>query len=253
MQPFAGKTALVTGASRGIGRAVSELFAAEGARVITAARTRQALGELVAELPGEGHRALELDVADPAAIERALAAIGRVDFLISNAGIAESKPFDKSDDAMFERLFQVNTMASVRLCRLLLPAMIREGFGRVVIVASNAALSGYGYSSAYCASKHAVVGWMRAVALEIAKTGVTINAVCPGWVETDMARDAVRRIAEKTGRSEEQAQSVLSAMSPQNRMLQPEEVAHLVAMLCRDEARSIHGQALVIDGGQLLR
>lgn len=251
--PLAGRTALVTGASRGIGRAVAERLARDGAAIVASARTTSALEALVAELPGTGHRVLPMDVGDAASIERALDDAGAIDLLVSNAGIAESKPYDRTDDATFLRLFEVNALASARLARRLVPGMVARGFGRVVVVASNAGLSGYAYTSAYCASKHAVVGWMRAVAHEIARTAVTVNAVCPGWVDTDMASDAIARIAQKTGRSADDARATLAAMSPQQRMVTPAEVAHLVASLCHDDARSIHGQALALDGGQLMR
>jgi NAD(P)-dependent dehydrogenase (short-subunit alcohol dehydrogenase family) len=131
--------------------------------------------------------------------------------------------------------------------------MIEKGFGRVVNIASNAGVSGYGYTSAYCASKHAVVGFTRALAMDLAKTAVTINSVCPGWVDTDMVVEAVTRIAGKTGRSDEEARSSLATMTPQGRIIAPSEVAHLVASLCAEEARGIHGQAIVIDGGQILK
>jgi NAD(P)-dependent dehydrogenase (short-subunit alcohol dehydrogenase family) len=232
--PLAGRTALVTGASRGIGRAIAERLARDGAIIVAAARSKDALESLVASLPGAGHRAVTMDVADAASIERALDEVGPIDLLVSNAGIAESKPYDRTDDATFLRLFEVNALATARLARRLVPGMVARGFGRVVVVASNAGLSGYSYTSAYCASKHAVVGWMRAVAHELARTPVTVNAVCPGWVDTDMAGDAVSRIA-------------------QNRMITPGEVAHLVATLCHEDARGVHGQALVLDGGQLMR
>ncbi len=251
--PLAGKRALVTGASRGIGLAVCRHLAAAGASVLASARTEAALLALVAELPGVGHRALTMDLGDAASIEAALSLVGDVDILISNAGIAESKPYDRTDDALFLRLFEVNALATARLARVLMPKMVARGFGRVVVVASNAGLSGYSYSSAYCASKHAVVGWMRAVAHEVARTPVTVNAVCPGWVDTDMAGDAVSRIVGKTGRSEADARATLAAMSPQNRMVTAEEVAFLVGSLCHEHARSIHGQALAMDGGQLMR
>ncbi|MBM4358498.1 MAG: SDR family oxidoreductase [Deltaproteobacteria bacterium] len=252
-EPLAGRTALVTGASRGIGRAVAERLAQDGARIVASARSVAALEEVVRSLPGAGHVALPMDVGDAASIESALAGLLDVDILVSNAGIAESKPFDRTDDATFLRLFEVNALATARLARVLIPRMVARGFGRVVVVASNAGLSGYAYTSAYCASKHAVVGWMRAVAHEIARTPVTVNAVCPGWVDTDMAGEAVSRIAVKTGRSAEDARSTLAAMSPQHRLVAPEEVAHLVASLCHEHARSIHGQALAQDGGQLMR
>ena len=252
-----GRCGLITGASRGIGRAIAERLAAEGATVVAAARSEQAIAELVASLPGEGHLAVAMDVGEPSSIARGLAEIeqrvGRVDMLIANAGIAQSAPYDRVDDASFMQLMNVNLMGVVRLSRVLIPAMIQSGWGRVVVVASNAGLTAYPYASAYCASKHAVIGWMRTVALEIARTAVTINAVCPGWVETQMASEAAKRIAEKTGQSVDQARAGLENMSPQQRMVQPREVAHLVAMLCGEQARGIHGQALPIDGGQVLR
>jgi NAD(P)-dependent dehydrogenase (short-subunit alcohol dehydrogenase family) len=198
-----------------------------------------------------------MDVADGAAIERGLSQLaerfGHVDILINNAGIAESKPYHRSDDEMFSRMMAVNALAVMRLCRALLPPMVARGWGRSVIVASNAGLSGYAYSSAYCASKHAVLGLMRAIALEIARSEVTINAVCPGWVDTDMAKEAVDRIADKTSKSSADARKALERMSPQGRMVQPAEVASLVAYLCMQQARSVHGQALVMDGGAMMR
>jgi NAD(P)-dependent dehydrogenase (short-subunit alcohol dehydrogenase family) len=251
------RTALVTGASRGIGRAVALRLAGEGARVVLAARDGAALEGVRAELPGSDHVVVRMDLADAGATAAALAEVreraGRVDVLVANAGIAESKPYHRTDDATWERIMAVNATAVMRLCRELVPPMVEAGFGRVVVVASNAAVTGYAYSSAYCASKHAVLGYLRAVALEIARTPVTINAVCPGWVDTQMASDAVANIAAKTGKSAAEAKGALERMSPQGRMVQPEEVAALCAMLVRDEARSIHGQAIALDGGQVMR
>jgi NAD(P)-dependent dehydrogenase (short-subunit alcohol dehydrogenase family) len=256
-KPLRERTALVTGGSRGIGRTIAEHLAVSGARVVVTSRKLSALDEVAAALPGEGHLAVAMDLADADAtatgIETILERTGGVDILIANAGIAESKPYRNTDDAMWERMMAVNATGVMRLCRALLPRMAKAGWGRAVIVASNAGLTGYAYSSAYCASKHAVLGYMRAVALEIAKTPVTINAVCPGWVDTDMAREAVQRIADTTGKSAEEARSALERMSPQRRWVEPEEVAAVVAMLCSHEARSIHGQALAIDGGQTMR
>jgi NAD(P)-dependent dehydrogenase (short-subunit alcohol dehydrogenase family) len=250
---------LVTGASRGIGRSIAERLARDGARLVLASRSSAALEELAAALPGSErqHLAMALDVGDAASVaamvdeleQRAL----RIDVLVNNAGIAESKPYHRTDDELWERTMAVNATGVFRLCRALLPPMVEAGWGRCVIVASNAGLTGYGYSSAYCASKHAVIGMMRAVALEIARSPVTINAVCPGWVDTEMARGAVQRIADKTGRSYDEAQASLVSMSPQRRMVQPEEVAQLVAALCDDGAASIHGQAIPIDGGQVMK
>ncbi|MBW2454624.1 MAG: SDR family oxidoreductase [Deltaproteobacteria bacterium] len=257
-QPLRGRTALVSGASRGIGRAIAEQLAAAGAQVVVTSRSREALAEVVAALPGtdRGHRAVTMDVGDAQSADQALTevaqAVGTVDVLVANAGIAASRPFHQTDDALWERLMNVNALGAFRLCRALIPGMADAGWGRVVIVASNAGLTGLSYSSAYCASKHAVIGMMRAVALEIARSGVTINAVCPGWVDTEMAAAAASRIANKTGRSVAEARETLAAMSPQGRMVSPTDVAHLVATLCHDSSQSIHGQALAIDGGQVM-
>jgi len=248
-----GKLALVTGGGRGIGAAIARRLAADGARVVVTGRSERELDGIAGELGGV---ALRCDLADRADTDRMLAQLrdlGRVDVLVNNAGIAESAPLEKTDDAMWDRLLELNATAPYRLCRALAPAMVAAGWGRIVNLASNAGVSGYGYTSAYCASKHAMVGFTRALAVDLARTGVTINAVCPGWVETKMAHDAVARIVAKTGRSEADARGTLEAMSPQHRMIQPEEVAHVVAMLCEPDARGVHGQAILIDGGQVLK
>jgi 3-hydroxybutyrate dehydrogenase len=251
--PLSGRSALVTGGSRGIGLAVAERLAADGAAVCLAARGADTLAAAVTTLPGKGHRFVVMDAGDAASVDRALGEVGAVDVLVPCAGVAASEPYHRTDDELWDRMLRVNATGVFRLCRALVPGMVKAGWGRVVIVASNAGLSGYAYTSAYCASKHAVIGMMRAIALEIARSPVTINAVCPGWTETKMADDAIARIAAKTGRSLEEARRSLESMSPQARMVTPVEVAHAVAMLCRDEARGIHGQALAIDGGQVMR
>jgi 3-hydroxybutyrate dehydrogenase len=198
-----------------------------------------------------------MDAADRksvrAAIEATIEKVGGVDVLVNNAGFAESAPFDRTPDELWDRLFEVNVTSAFLLTRALVPSMIKRGFGRVINIASNAGLSGYAYTMAYCASKHAMVGMTRALALEIATTGVTVNAVCPGWTRTRMAEEAASRIAKKTGRAEEAAQKALSDMSPQRRLIEPDEVAHVVATLCAPEARGIHGQAIPIDGGQVMK
>ncbi|WP_437679819.1 SDR family NAD(P)-dependent oxidoreductase [Sorangium sp. So ce131] len=247
---LAGRIALVTGGGRGIGRAIAERLARDGARVAVAGRTRAEIEETAAAVGGF---AVELDVGDRAAIAAAAERLGPVDVLVNNAGIAESAPFDRTTDAMWDRMLAVNATGAFALCRALIPPMIARGFGRVVNVASSAGLVGCAYTTAYCASKHAMVGMTRAIAAEIARTAVTINCVCPGWVNTKMADDAVARIAEKTGRGEDAARRSLEAMSPQGRMVEPEEVALVVSMLCSDEARGIHGQAISVDGGQVMR
>ncbi|MCC6526588.1 MAG: SDR family oxidoreductase [Polyangiaceae bacterium] len=251
---FDGRTALVTGAGRGIGRAVARRLAERGAHVVLVARTTADLERVAEELGPTRTTVLPMDVGKASSVTEALGRLERrVDILVSNAGLAASLPFERTDDAVFEELMAVNALGAFRLCRALIPRMIEADYGRVVLVASNAGLAGYAYSSAYCASKHALLGMMRAVALEIARTPVTLNAVCPGWVETEMADRAIARIAETTGRSPEQARRTLENMSPKRRMVEPDEVAHLVVCLCAEAARGIHGQAVALDGGQTMR
>ena len=214
-------------------------------------RTQKDLEAIANEIGG---RWLVADLGDRASTDRMLAQIGgRVDVLVNNAGVAESAPLEKTSDELYDRVVELDATSPFRITRSLVPAMIAAGWGRVVNIASNAGVSGYGYTAAYCAAKHAMVGWTRALAIDLARTGVTINALCPGWVKTNMAEEAVARIVAKTGRSAEQARASLEGMSPQKRMIEPEEVAHTALMLCADAARGIHGQTIVIDGGAILK
>jgi NAD(P)-dependent dehydrogenase (short-subunit alcohol dehydrogenase family) len=251
MQQLAGKLALVTGGGRGIGAACARSLAAAGARVVVCGRSQADLDGVAKEIDGV---AIVCDIADRGATDRMLGALpGRVDVLVNNAGIAESAALDKTSDELWDRILELDATAPFRLVRGLVPAMVKAGWGRVVNIASNAGVSGYGYSAAYCAAKHAMVGFTRALAIDLARTGVTINALCPGWVHTKMSEEAIARIAAKTGRSADEARKTLEAMSPQKRMIEPDEVAYAAVTLCADAARGIHGQTIVIDGGAILK
>jgi 3-hydroxybutyrate dehydrogenase len=251
---LAGKTALVTGGGRGIGRAIADRLASEGARVIVTGRTETEIDDTAKVLGGV---AIRMDAADRASVRAAIDTLKMrsedVDVLVNNAGFAESVSYDRTDDELWDRLLEVNVTSAFALSRALIPGMIERGFGRVINIASNAGLTGYAYSVAYCASKHAMVGMTRALAVEIAKSAVTVNAVCPGWTRTKMGDEAVERIAKKTGRSLESAKKALENMSPQQRFTEPDEVAHVVAMLCAPGGRSIHGQTIAVDGGQVMK
>jgi NAD(P)-dependent dehydrogenase (short-subunit alcohol dehydrogenase family) len=253
MSTLAGKLALVTGGGRGIGAACARALADAGAQVVVCGRTREALDDIARATGGTAVSCDLGDRADTGRLVARLGELGRVDILVNNAGIAESASLERTTDAMWDRILELDATAPFRLTRALVPAMVAAGWGRVVNIASNAGVSGYAYTAAYCAAKHAMVGWTRALAIDLAKTGVTINAVCPGWVRTQMSDAAVARIAAKTGRDEHAARATLEAQSPQRRMIEPEEVAHALLALCADAARGIHGQTLVIDGGAILK
>src|SRR3954470_22348022 len=247
---LAGKLALVTGGGRGIGAAIARTLAGAGARVVVCGRNKPDLDAVAKEITGV---AIRLDLTDRAATDQVLASVGHVDVLVNNAGAAESASLEKTTDELWDRIIEIDATAPFRVTRALVPGMIKSGWGRVINIASNAGASGHGYTAAYRAAKHAMGGVTRAPAIDLARTGVTINALCPGWVETQMVEEAVTRIAAKTGRSEDEARTSLAAMSPQRRMITPDEVAHAALMLCGEGARGIHGQTLVIDGGAVLK
>jgi NAD(P)-dependent dehydrogenase (short-subunit alcohol dehydrogenase family) len=251
MDALKGKHAVVTGASRGIGLAIARKLLAEGARVTLMARDAAALEAAAAELGGEVAWQV-VDVADQASVEEAFARAGAADILVNNAGQAASSPFLKTDAALWQRMLDVNLTGAYHCIQAALPGMLDAGWGRIVNVASTAGLTGYRYVAAYCAAKHGLVGLTRALALELAMKGITVNAVCPGYTETDIVQEAVANIVRKTGRSAEQARAELAAGNPQGRLVQPDEVAHAVAMLCMPAAAAMNGQAIAVAGGEVM-
>lgn len=244
--------ALVTGGGRGIGRAAAAALTQAGATVTVLGRNKATLDEAVAA--GHATSAVTADVADAGSITAAIAeAAARqpIDILIANAGAAASAPFGRSDAALFQRMMDVNFMGVVHAAHAVLPGMLARRSGRIVAVASTAGLKGYAYVTAYSAAKHAVIGLVRSLALETAKSGVTVNAVCPGFTETDLLEGSIENIIAKTGRSREQAIAELSKHNPQGRLVAPSEVADAVLWLCGEGAGAITGQAIAVAGGEV--
>ncbi len=254
---LSGKHALVTGGARGIGAAVTRALLAHGARVTMLGRSPAPGGE--GDLSTERRPELgyvRADVTEPGsllpAFDAARERFGRVDILVNNAGQGRSAPFVKTGYRLWRDMMQVNLDGTFHCIHAVLPAMLEAGWGRIVNIASTAGLIGYSYVSAYCAAKHAVIGLTRALALEVASKGVTVNSVCPGFTETDMLQDTVAAIVAKTGRTEAEARAELTARNPQKRMVQPEEVANAVAWLCLPGSEAVTGQSIAVAGGEVM-
>jgi 3-hydroxybutyrate dehydrogenase len=244
--------ALVTGGGRGIGRETAASLSRAGATVTVLGRNGKALEDVVAS--GAAQFAVVADVADQAALNSAISIAAErqpIDILVANAGAAESAPFAKSDAALFRRMLDVNFFGVVHAAHAVLPSMKKRGHGRIVAVASTAGVKGYAYVSAYAAAKHAVIGLVRSVALELAATGITVNAVCPGFTDTDLLTGSIDNIMTKTGRSRGEALAELAKHNPQGRLVTPAEVADTVLWLCGDGASSITGQAIAVAGGEI--
>lgn len=247
--------ALVTGGGRGIGAAIASALVAAGHHVTITGRDAARLADLAAAL-GENCHALSMDVTDRASVDAALALacqrFGAVEILVNNAGQASSASFMKTDAALMQDMLAVNLGGVFNCTQAVLPDMLGARWGRIINVASTAGLRGYGYVSAYSAAKHGVIGLTRSLALEVALKGITVNAVCPGYTETDIVKDAIANIMAKTGRSEAQARAELAKSNPQGRLVQTEEVANAVLWLAGEGASSITGQAIAVAGGEVM-
>ncbi|HYW71775.1 MAG TPA: SDR family oxidoreductase [Pyrinomonadaceae bacterium] len=257
---LANKLAFITGGSRGIGQAIAQAFAREGASVAILARTTRQVKAAAKEIAAEfavDTLALRCDVQQEKSVlqasEKFRAHFGRgPDIVVNNAGVARSELFINTDERFWELHLNTNIGGTFRCTRAALPGMIERGWGRIINIASIAGKTGAPYISAYAASKHAVLGLTRSLALEVAEKGITVNAICPGYVDTEMTSQGVRNIVAKTGKSARQAVKMLERMSPQNRLVTPEEVAAVAVLLASDEGRGINGQAINVDGGTVL-
>ena len=252
-----GKHALVTGAGQGIGESIAAALVESGATVTLMGRTEPTLLRTAETLGLQGKlHTVVADVTDESQVNTAFAEaksrLGPVDILINNAGQAGSAAFEKTDAELWRQMLDVNLTGVYYCCRAAITSMRKQGWGRIINIASTAGIRGYPYVTAYCASKHGVIGLTRSLSLELAKTDVTVNAVCPGFTNTAIVQDSISNIVEKTGRSHEQALQSLVVNNPQKRLIEPEEVASTVLWLCSNQSHSITGQSVAVAGGEVM-
>jgi 3-hydroxybutyrate dehydrogenase len=249
-----GRHALITGGGTGIGAAIAARLSEMGARITVVGRRPEPLEEVADGL--DGAQPVPFDVTDEAAVEEGLKTaterFGPVDVLINNAGAADSSPFTRTTPDAWRAMLDVNLTGAFLMSRAVLPGMVERGWGRIVSIASTAGLKGYAYVAAYCAAKHGVIGMTRSLALEVAQKGVTVNAVCPGYTETELLSESVENIVDKTGVSEDEARAQLLESNPQGRFVSPEEVAEAATWLMSANAGAITGQAIVVAGGEVM-
>ncbi|HEX6038585.1 SDR family NAD(P)-dependent oxidoreductase [Longimicrobium sp.] len=253
-----GRLAVVTGGGRGIGAAIADRLAAAGARVAVLGRDRDELMKRARALTDEhGVEAkfMACDVADEDAVARAFDGIRRTmgdpHILVNNAGQSAGVAFTETTRETWDRMIAVNLTGTFLCTQQVLPAMLSAGAGRVINIASTAGLKGYSHTAAYCAAKHGVIGMTRSLAMETAKKGITVNAVCPGYTDTDMAASAIRTLVD-AGRTEEDARKAITRVMPIGRLIRPEEVASAVLWLCSDDAASVTGQSIAVAGGEVM-
>jgi NAD(P)-dependent dehydrogenase (short-subunit alcohol dehydrogenase family) len=255
-KPITPQHALVTGGGSGIGAAIAVVLMQAGMRVTITGRRLDVLKAHAARYPSQ-MQAVQMDVADAESVEQAFAqaraTFGPVHILVNNAGQAASAPFLKTDESLWQQMLSVNLSGTFHCTQAALPDMLATQWGRVINVASTAGLAGYAYVAAYVAAKHGVIGLTRALALEVAKKGITVNAVCPGYTETDILRESIANVVAKTGRTEVQARAEFASGNPQGRIVQPEEVAGTVLWLASQSAASVTGQSIAVCGGEIMR